>query len=182
MYSHPHQEKAAPDFGHDLVIYSSKNSSGKSCAGLPPKSDATKNKHRRWTLLQSIDIWQLWVSQRDQPKASQGTGFPLPGEKPAWPGNAPLEASYGLQVSKCAKRQFALKQFSVFSFLCFAQHLKALKPEENCEKGSECFLSNPLCNPPVPHPFLIIASLQKRDFRSIIGCWKGESQPCKLLT
>lgn len=49
---HPHQEKAAPDLGYNLVIYSRKKSSNKSSekssAGLPPKRDAksvTQNKH-----------------------------------------------------------------------------------------------------------------------------------------
>lgn len=68
------------------------------------------------------------------------------------------------------KGEVVLKQFSVFSRLCFAQHPMALKPKEKSEKGSSSFLSNPFCYPPVPYPFLFIASLQRRDFRSITRC------------
>lgn len=109
-------------------------------------------------------------SQRDHPKVSQRTGFPLPGEKAGWPGNAPLEAFSGLQVSNCATGEVVLKQSSIFSLLCFAQHPMASKSEGKREKRNACFLSYPLCYPLVPHAFLSIASFQKRDFRNIMRC------------
>lgn len=114
---------------------------------------------------------------------SQGRGFPLPGGKTGWPGNASLEAFSGLQVSEHAKMEVVLQQFSIFSLLCFAQHPMALKPEEKSEKRSAYFLS------PIPYaiylshiPSYSLLLYRKEISWALYDSSKGESQPCELPT
>lgn len=65
------QEKAEPDLSHNLVIYIRKKNLAKraveravlDCPQRGMQSLPPKNKHRRWSLRQSTDMRQLWVSQ-----------------------------------------------------------------------------------------------------------------------
>lgn len=55
----PHQEEAAPDFSHDVLIYNRKKSGWKSSAGLPPRRMQSLSLKISQEVVPAADNWHL---------------------------------------------------------------------------------------------------------------------------